>query len=104
MKSILCPSVKKPVVRRTQAEPLRSESLTNNKTSPIKMFLEYFTATEPGSLFHAEGMIIQKNTGMLQNADLLQLRTRISQTALDFSNISLLLAILQVKWDRRMKN
>jgi hypothetical protein len=23
---------------------------------------------------------------------------------LDFSNISLLLAILQVKWDRRMKN
>lgn len=36
MKYILCPSVQKPVVRRTQAERLRSASLTNNKTSPHK--------------------------------------------------------------------
>jgi len=29
------------------------------------MFQEYFIATEPGSLVHVEGMIIQKNTTML---------------------------------------
>ena len=64
MKSILCTSVQKPVVRRTQIELLRYVSFTNNKTSPIKMFREYFTATEPGSLEYVEGMIIQKNTAV----------------------------------------